>query len=102
MCMGAIILARIERVVFGCFDPKGGAAGSLYDVSDDPRLNHRVVLTPRVREAECAALLSGFFSTLRSRKKRERNKGISAGSAAEVQEENQEEGEALQNIAIPE
>ncbi len=39
MCMGAILLARIDKVVFGCYDPKGGAAGSLYDLSDDPRLN---------------------------------------------------------------
>lgn len=52
MCMGAIILARVERVVFGCRDPKGGAAGSLYDLSDDPRLNHRVELTSGVREEE--------------------------------------------------
>ena len=53
MCMGAIILARIPTVVFGCHDPKGGAAGTLYDLSDDPRLNHRVELVARVREGEC-------------------------------------------------
>jgi len=69
MCMGAIILARIPTVVFGCFDPKGGAAGSLYDLSDDPRLNHRVQLIPRVLEAECSHQLSGFFRELRQRKK---------------------------------
>src|SRR5512133_2830357 len=46
MCMGAIILARIPRVVFGCYAPKGGAAGSLYDLSCDSRLNHRVELHP--------------------------------------------------------
>lgn len=68
MCMGAILLARIERVVFGCFDPKAGAAGSLYDLSDDRRLNHRVALTTGVRERECAALLSNFFSRLRRHK----------------------------------
>jgi tRNA(adenine34) deaminase len=73
MCMGAIILARLERVVFGCFDPKGGAAGSLFDLSDDRRLNHRVELTPRVREEECSAILSGFFAELRRRKKSGRN-----------------------------
>jgi len=72
MCMGAIILARIPTVVFGCYDPKGGAAGSLYDLSDDPRLNHSVKLLPRILEAECSALLSGFFATLRSRKRAER------------------------------
>lgn len=69
MCMGAIILARFDRVVFGCYDPKGGAAGSLYDLSDDRRLNHRVELTPRIREEECSAILSTFFADLRKRKK---------------------------------
>nr|WP_268741760.1 tRNA adenosine(34) deaminase TadA [Geotalea uraniireducens] len=70
MCMGAILLARVEKVVFGCYDPKGGAAGSLYDLSDDKRLNHRVTLVAGIRQAECAALLSGFFAALRAEKKR--------------------------------
>jgi tRNA(adenine34) deaminase len=70
MCMGAVILSRLERVVFGSFDPKGGAAGSLYDLSNDPRLNHSVKLTPGVRGAETSALLSNFFSALRAQKKR--------------------------------
>jgi tRNA(adenine34) deaminase len=70
MCMGVILLARIERVVFGCYDPKGGAAGSLYDLSDDQRLNHRLALDAGVRGAECAAILSNFFAALRARKKR--------------------------------
>jgi tRNA(adenine34) deaminase len=69
MCMGAILLARVERLVFGCHDPKGGAAGSLYDLSQDHRLNHRVELVSGVRSLECSALLSGFFSELRTRKK---------------------------------
>lgn len=69
MCMGAIILSRIPVVVFGCFDPKGGAAGSLYDLSDDPRLNHRVQLVPGISEADCSALLSNFFAELRQRKR---------------------------------
>jgi len=69
MCMGAIILARIPTVVFGCYDPKGGAAGSLYDLSSDPRLNHRVELLPRVLEKECSDLLSDFFAQLRKRKR---------------------------------
>ena len=72
MCMGAIILARFDRVIFGCYDPKGGAAGSLYDLSDDRRLNHRVELTPRIREEECSAILSTFFADLRQRKKKPR------------------------------
>jgi tRNA(adenine34) deaminase len=72
MCMGAIILARIPTVVFGCHDPKGGAAGSLYDLSNDPRLNHRVELVPQVLESECSSLLSNFFADLRKRKRAER------------------------------
>jgi tRNA(adenine34) deaminase len=69
MCMGAIILSRIPTVVFGCYDPKGGAAGSLYDFSNDTRLNHNVQLVPRILEADCSALLSGFFADLRRRKR---------------------------------
>lgn len=72
MCMGAIILSRIPTVVFGCYDPKGGAAGSLYDLSNDSRLNHSVQLLPRILEAECSALLSNFFAALRSRKRAQR------------------------------
>jgi tRNA(adenine34) deaminase len=71
MCMGAILLARLERVVFGCHDPKAGAAGSLYDLSDDARLNHRLELTSGVRREECAELLSSFFAALRQRNKRQ-------------------------------
>ena len=69
MCMGAIILARIPTVVFGCYDPKGGAAGSLYDLSNDSRLNHQVTLVPNILESECSGLLSSFFSELRIRKR---------------------------------
>jgi tRNA(adenine34) deaminase len=74
MCMGAIILSRIPNVVFGCHDPKGGAAGSLYDLSGDSRLNHNVTLQSHVLEDECSAMLSNFFIGLRSRKKAERLK----------------------------
>lgn len=69
MCMGAIILARIPTVVFGCYDPKGGAAGSIYDLSGDSRLNHRVELLSRVLESDCSRLLSDFFADLRKLKK---------------------------------
>lgn len=69
MCMGAIILSRIPTVVFGCYDPKGGAAGSLYDLSDDSRLNHRIKLVPGVLESSCSTKLSEFFRELRQRKK---------------------------------
>ena len=73
MCMGAILLARFDRVVFGCHDPKGGAAGSLYDLSDDARLNHSVELTSGVRQEECSAILSDFFANLRKLKKMQRS-----------------------------
>jgi len=69
MCMGAAILARIERLVFGCFDPKAGAAGTLYDLSNDSRLNHRFSVVSGVRDKECSTLLSDFFRELRSRKR---------------------------------
>ena len=68
MCMGAIILSRIPVVVFGCHDPKGGAAGSLYDLSNDPRLNHRVSLITGVMERQCSIMLSDFFAKLRKQK----------------------------------
>jgi tRNA(adenine34) deaminase len=75
MCMGAAILARIDRLVFGCFDPKAGAAGSLYDLSGDCRLNHRFQVISRVREHECSAILSTFFRNLRKQKKSESTTG---------------------------
>jgi len=61
MCAGASVLARVDRVVFGAFDPKAGAAGSLWDVVRDRRLNHRPEVYPEVLEAECAALIRTFF-----------------------------------------
>jgi tRNA(adenine34) deaminase len=67
MCAGAIVAARVGRVVFGADDLKGGACGSLYNVLADPRLNHEVPLRPRVRAEECSALLSSFFAGRRDR-----------------------------------
>ena len=67
MCMGAIIHARVSRVIFGAYDLKWGAAGSLYDVAGDARLNHQVGVIAGVCEAECRALMQDFF---RSRRKR--------------------------------
>ena len=61
MCMGALLQARVQRVVFGCYDLKAGAAGSLYDVSHDSRLNHRIEVIAGVKEAECRTLLQQFF-----------------------------------------
>ena len=67
MCAGALVSARVARVVFGAADPKAGACGSLYNLCVDPRLNHQIEVTPGVREAECAALLAGFFARRRGR-----------------------------------
>ena len=65
MCAGALVLARVARVVFGAWDPKAGAVGSLWDVVRDRRLNHRPEVIAGVREAECAALLADFFAARR-------------------------------------
>jgi tRNA(adenine34) deaminase len=62
MCAGAIVLARVARVVFGAFDPKAGAAGSVLNVLAEPRLNHRPQLTGGVLADEAAALLQEFFA----------------------------------------
>lgn len=65
MCAGAVWAARVPVVVFGAADPKAGAAGSLYNLAADPRLNHETRLVPGVHAQECAALLRGFFADRR-------------------------------------
>ena len=67
MCAGAAVLARVQRIVFGAWDPRGGAVGSLWDVVRDRRLNHRPEVVAGVREAECRALLDEFFAAQRLR-----------------------------------
>jgi tRNA(adenine34) deaminase len=62
MCAGAIVLARVPRVVFGAWDPKAGAAGSVLDVLAQPQLNHRPEVAGGLLAAECGALLSSFFA----------------------------------------
>ena len=62
MCAGALVLARVARLVFGAYDAKAGAVASLFDVVRDPRLNHRVDVRGGILEAECGALLSDFFA----------------------------------------
>jgi len=79
MCMGAIILARIPRLVFACRDPRAGAVGSIYDFSRDERFNHRVEVTEGVLADECSELLSGFFQELRARKKEEKKPASEEG-----------------------
>ncbi len=67
MCAGAIVNARIDRVVFGCDNPKAGAVRTLYRLLEDPRLNHQVVVEQSALAAECGALLTDFFAQLRKR-----------------------------------
>ncbi|MBI3935143.1 MAG: tRNA adenosine(34) deaminase TadA [Acidobacteria bacterium] len=66
MCAGAAVLARIARLVYGCDDPKAGAVHSLYQITDDARLNHRIEITSGILADECSALLRTFFEKKRS------------------------------------
>jgi tRNA(adenine34) deaminase len=66
MCAGALVLARVDRLVYGCADPKAGACGSLYDLVRDGRLNHRVAVTAGILEDDCGTLLRTFFQARRS------------------------------------
>ncbi len=65
MCVGALLAARVQRLVFGAADPKAGACVSLYRLPEDPRLNHRIEVAGGVREAECRELLQEFFRARR-------------------------------------
>jgi tRNA(adenine34) deaminase len=67
MCAGALVNARVPRVVWGCSDPKAGATETLYTIGSDPRLNHRFECVPGVLADECSALLSSFFAAIRSK-----------------------------------
>lgn len=71
MCAGLMVNARIDRCVFGASDPKAGAVGTLYDVSDDPRLNHAFRVTSGVLADECSALLRDFFRARRKARRSE-------------------------------
>jgi tRNA(adenine34) deaminase len=68
MCAGAIVLARLKRLVYGCYDPKSGYCGSLGNIVDDPALNHNAKITSGVLAEESASLLSRFFEGLRERR----------------------------------
>jgi tRNA(adenine34) deaminase len=67
MCAGALVAARVERIVFGAADPKAGACGTLYNLCVDPRLSHELDVVPGVGAERAAALLSAFFAERRSR-----------------------------------
>jgi tRNA(adenine34) deaminase len=66
MCAGALVAARVGRLVFGAADPRAGACGSLYNLCSDPRLNHDVPVTHGIRAQECGDLLAGFFAARRT------------------------------------
>jgi len=68
MCAGAIVWARIDRVVIGTMDPKAGAAGSVFNILQSEKLNHRTELVTGIMAEECAALMKDFFRDLRNRK----------------------------------
>ena len=65
MCAGAIVLSRLDRLVFGAKDPKAGACGSLYNIVQDIRLNHQVQVIPYILEQECSQILESFFEKIR-------------------------------------
>ena len=75
MCVGAILQARMSRLVFGCLDAKAGAVESLYRLCEDQRLNHQLAATGGVLASDSAALLAEFFRDLRERKKRPTQNG---------------------------
>ena len=68
MCAGALVLARIDRLVYGCDDPKAGACKSLYNIAQDERLNHRIEITSGVLEEKCREQLQEFFRGRRDNK----------------------------------
>lgn len=72
MCAGAIVLSRVDRVVYGAADPKGGCAGTLMNLLQDERFNHEAEITSGVLEEECSTMLSHFFKQLREKKKQQK------------------------------
>jgi tRNA(adenine34) deaminase len=80
MCAGALVAARVRRVVFGASDPRAGACGTLYNLCADPRLTHEVEVTGGVGAAECAALLSSFFAAKRT----DRDAGAAPSASGDV------------------
>lgn len=66
MCAGALVLARVDRLVYGCGDPRAGGCGTLYNIVEDTRLNHRLAVTRGVLGEECAGLIREYFRTKRT------------------------------------
>lgn len=80
MCSGAIVQARIPKVVMGCMNPKAGCAGSILNILNMPQFNHQVETTKGVLEEECSSLLKTFFKDLRIRNKLEAGKTVSVST----------------------
>ena len=76
MCSGALVLSRIETVVFGCSDPKAGFLGSLMDLSSFSALNHQFTVVSGVLESECSSRLKSFFRNIRKKKKELAKKSV--------------------------
>lgn len=74
MCAGALVWSRIEKLYIGAMDPKAGACGSIFDIVEEPRLNHRIEVERGVMAEECGQLLKDFFAQLRTIKKNRRNR----------------------------
>lgn len=73
MCSGAIVQARVKRVVIGCMNPKAGCAGSILNLLQVERFNHQVEITSGVLEAECSQMMKGFFKELREKQKKKKD-----------------------------
>ena len=65
MCAGGLVLARVERLVFGTFDPRFGACGSVFNIVQEPRLNHRMMVSSGILRDDCAAIMQEFFKKMR-------------------------------------
>lgn len=76
MCSGAMILSRVAEVYFGAFDPKGGTAGTLMNLLDDGRFNHRAYVEGGILESDCGQLLTAFFRGLREKKKQAKKRRL--------------------------
>lgn len=81
MCAGLMVNARVDRCVYGAPDPKGGALGTLFDVSHDRRLNHEFAVTSGVLEGECASVLKEFFRARRAARKAEKRSSRQSGTS---------------------
>lgn len=75
MCAGAIVLSRLDRLIYGAEDPKAGACGSLYNIIQDIRLNHQVQIIPYILRQECRQILEAFFEKIRETTSKSQNEG---------------------------